>query len=71
MKVPGKPVTRGIRAFLKTCFQSTRRSERPLARAVSTYWRCISSRKVFFVSRVFRAKVLTTDAVTGKVMCQR
>ena len=61
----------GKRTLRKTCFQSTCRSLSPLARAVSTYWRRISSRNVFLVSSVLIAKLLTTAAVTGNVTCQR
>ena len=71
MKAPGKPVTSGISALRKTCLYSTARSDSPLARAVSTYCRRISSRKVFLVSIVVTAKLPTTIAVTGSAMCHR
>ncbi len=72
MNAAGKPVTiSGISALRNTCFHSTRRSDKPFARAVSTYCLRISSRKVFFVSIVMTAKLPTTDAITGNVMCHR
>ena len=43
----------------------------PLARAVITYCLRISSRKVFLVSMVITANAPATEAVTGKVICQR
>ncbi|MNY31381.1 hypothetical protein D3C86_1655430 [compost metagenome] len=71
MNAAGKPVTSGINALRNTCFQSTRRSARPLARAVSTYCLRISSRNAFLVSMVMTAKLPTTDAVIGSTRCQR
>lgn len=70
-KAAGKPVRSGIIALRKTCFQSTSRCGAPFARAVSTYCRPISSRKVFFVRMVTIAKLPTTDAVTGKAICHK
>ncbi len=71
MKAAGKPVTSGISALRKICFHSTRRSDRPLARAVSTYCLRTSSRKAFLVSIVTTAKLPTTDAVIGSTRCHR
>ncbi len=71
MKAAGKPVTMGMSALRNTCFHSTCRSLRPLARAVITYCLRISSRNAFLVSMAVTAKLPSTMAVTGRVMCQR
>ena len=61
----------GINALRNTCFQSTCRSLKPLARAVSTYCLRISSRNEFLVNTVVTAKLPSTMAMMGSVMCQR
>ena len=61
----------GNSALRNTCFHSTRRSDKPFARAVSTYCLRISSRNAFLVSIVITAKFPTTEATTGNVMCHR
>lgn len=71
MKAAGNPVTSGIIALRKMCFHSTRRSDKPLLRAVSTYCLRISSRNAFLVSMVTTAKPPTTDAVIGSAICHR
>ncbi len=71
MNAPGKPTISGSSALRNTCFHNTRRSDKPFARAVSTYCLRISSRNAFFVSIVITAKLPTTDATIGNVMCHR
>ena len=58
-------------ALRKTWPYSTRRSVRPLARAVKTNCLLISSRNEFLVSIVNVAKPPTVSAATGSTMCHR
>ena len=61
----------GISALRNTCLYSTCFSLKPLARAVSTYCLRISSRNEFFVSTAVTAKLPSTMAMMGSVMCHR
>ena len=69
MKAAGKPATTISIALRKTWPYSTRRSVRPLARAVSTYCLWISSRKEFLVRKVSVVKPPITMAPIGSAMC--
>ena len=67
----GKPAITISIALRKTWPYNTLRSDRPLARAVTTYCFLISSRKLFLVSNVSVAKAEMVEASTGSVMCQK
>ena len=71
MKAAGKPVTMGMSALRNTCFHITWRSLKPLARAVVTYCLRISSKNAFLVNMVVTAKLPSTIAITGSVMCHK
>ena len=69
MNAPGNPAIIINIAFLKTCPKKTLFSDNPFDRAVITYCFLISSKKLFFVSRVSVAKLAIVAASTGKVIC--
>ena len=71
MNCAGKPVSIGIKAFLKTCLYNISLSLRPLAFAVKTYCFFISSMKLFLVNIVITAKLPITDDIIGNVICHR
>ncbi|MNT71787.1 hypothetical protein D3C72_2103130 [compost metagenome] len=71
IKAWGMPATTNRIALRNTWPYNTRRSLNPLARAVMTYWRVISLRKAFLVSRVMVAKPPITKAPTGSTRCQK
>ena len=70
-KAAGKPAITISMALRKTWPYSTRRSVRPLARAVSTNCLFNSSRKLFLVSMVKVAKPPMVNAVKGSAKCHR
>ncbi len=70
MNAAGNPATISSIALRNTWPYSTRVSDAPFARAVTTYCLRISSRKQFLVRIVRLANPPATRAMVGSTMCQ-